>query len=98
MPLKSRDVAQSRLLSPLCEAVEMQSAMSLYSYFLRLFLHHEGAFQAAASEEAGDKSTLEDELYLLFSPWKHGCHSVVISSKSNYGHGQISGGKKAKLV
>lgn len=67
--------------------------LCVHSYFLRLLLHQEGAFQAAASEEAGDKSTLEDELYLLFSPRKHDCHSAVISNKSNYGHGQIFGGK-----
>lgn len=43
-----------------------------------------GSGKGSASEGAGDKSTRENELDLLFSPWKHNWHSAVRPSKSNY--------------
>lgn len=43
-----------------------------------------GSGKGSASEGAGDKGTREDELDLLFSPWKHDWQSAVRPSKSNY--------------
>lgn len=43
-----------------------------------------GSDKGSASEGAGDKSTRENELHQLFSPWKHDWHSAVRPSKSNY--------------
>ena len=56
-----------------------------------------GSGKASGSEGAGDKSTLEYELCLLFSPWKLDCHSAVIASKSSYGCRQKCGDKKNKI-